>query len=75
MGEGRFVALKTLEVKLTAGGTRTLQAERITISTGSRAAVEDMPGLRANRPLTHMEALERIECPSICLSSSAAISG
>ena len=63
MGEGRFVAPKTLEVKLNDGGTRTLRAERVIISTGSRASVEDIPGLRASHPLTHVEALELDRIP------------
>ena len=58
MGEGRFVAPKTLEVKLADGGGRTLRGDRIIISTGSRATVEDVPGLRESHPMTHVEALE-----------------
>ena len=63
MGEGRFVAAKTLEVKLTDGGTRRLWAERVIISTGSRAAVENIPGLRESQPMTHVEALELDHVP------------
>ena len=63
MGTGRFVAPKTLEVKLNDGGTRTLRAERVIISTGSRATVEGIPGLRASRPMTHVEALELDRVP------------
>ena len=64
MGAGRFVAPKTLEVKLNDGGTRTLRAERVIISTGSRATVEEIPGLRASRPMTHVEALELDRVPA-----------
>ena len=63
MGAGRFVAPQTLEVSLNDGGTRTLRAERVVISTGSRATVEEIPGLRASRPLTHVEALELDRIP------------
>ncbi len=64
MGEGRFVAPKTLETKLSSGGTRTLHSERVIISTGSRAVVDDtVPGLRESRPLTHVEALELDRVP------------
>ena len=64
LGEGRLVSPKTLEVKLNEGGTRTLRAERVIISTGSRAFVEDIPGLRASRPMTHVEALELDRVPT-----------
>jgi pyruvate/2-oxoglutarate dehydrogenase complex dihydrolipoamide dehydrogenase (E3) component len=37
MGNGRFVAPKTVEVALNAGGTRTLRGQTVVIDTGSRA--------------------------------------
>src|SRR5690242_12484723 len=37
MGQGRFVAPRTIEVALNAGGTRTLAGEIVVIDTGSRA--------------------------------------
>jgi len=58
MGEGRFVAMKTLEVTLNDGGTRLLDGHDIVIDVGSHAAVPDIPGLQAARALTHIEALE-----------------
>ena len=58
MGQGRFVAPKTLEISLGDGGVRNLCGEQVVLSTGSRASVEDAPGLRACAPLTHVEALE-----------------
>src|SRR5437764_702772 len=57
-GEGRFIAAKTLEVQLDSGETRTLSATNVVISTGSRASIDDTPGLKQSRPLTHIEALE-----------------
>jgi pyruvate/2-oxoglutarate dehydrogenase complex dihydrolipoamide dehydrogenase (E3) component len=63
MGQGRFVAPKTLEVALNAGGTRTLHGQTVIIDTGSRARMDDTPGLAASRPLTHVEALELDELP------------
>jgi pyruvate/2-oxoglutarate dehydrogenase complex dihydrolipoamide dehydrogenase (E3) component len=57
-GHGRFIAPKTIAVELADGGERLVSAERIIISTGSRATIEDIPGLRAARPMTHIEALE-----------------
>jgi pyruvate/2-oxoglutarate dehydrogenase complex dihydrolipoamide dehydrogenase (E3) component len=64
MGNGRFVAAKTLEVQLNDGGTRVLAGERIFINVGSRAAIPPVPGLEAARPLTHIEALELDYAPA-----------
>lgn len=58
MGSGRFVAPKTIEVALNAGGTRALRGKTVVINTGSRAKIDDTPGLAESRPLTHVEALE-----------------
>ena len=63
MGNGRFVAPKTLEVALNAGGTRTLRGETVVIDTGSRARIDDTPGLAESRPLTHVEALDLDHLP------------
>jgi pyruvate/2-oxoglutarate dehydrogenase complex dihydrolipoamide dehydrogenase (E3) component len=52
MGTGRFVAPKTIEVNLNAGGTRTLRGANVVINTGSRARIDDTPGLRDASPLT-----------------------
>jgi pyruvate/2-oxoglutarate dehydrogenase complex dihydrolipoamide dehydrogenase (E3) component len=58
MGSGQFVAPKTVEVSLNDGGTRVLTGDRVFINVGTHAAVPDVPGLRAARPLTNIEALE-----------------
>ena len=58
MGNGRFLAPKTLEVKLNDGGTRVLMADKIFLNVGTHAAVPNVPGLSAAQPLTHIEALE-----------------
>jgi pyruvate/2-oxoglutarate dehydrogenase complex dihydrolipoamide dehydrogenase (E3) component len=63
MGFGRFVAEKTIEVALNAGGTRTLRSGRIFLATGSRATIEPTPGLAESTPLTHIEALELTVLP------------
>lgn len=63
MGQGRFVGPKTLEVALNAGGTRTVRGQTVIINTGSRARIDDTPGLADSRPLTHVEALELDELP------------
>jgi pyruvate/2-oxoglutarate dehydrogenase complex dihydrolipoamide dehydrogenase (E3) component len=63
-GEGRFVAPRTLEVTLAQGGTRTVTAPQVVISTGSRASLDAVPGLAEAHPLTHIEALELAEVPA-----------
>ena len=63
MGSGRFVAPKTIEVALNAGGTRTLRGQTVVINTGSRARIDDTPGLAESGPLTHVEALDLDRLP------------
>ena len=58
MGSGRFLAPKTLEVKLNDGGTRVLVADKVFLNVGTHAAIPNVPGLEAAQPLTHIEALE-----------------
>ena len=58
MGNGRFLAPKTLEVTLNDGATRLLAGDRVFLNVGTHAAVPSVPGLDAARPLTHIEALE-----------------
>jgi pyruvate/2-oxoglutarate dehydrogenase complex dihydrolipoamide dehydrogenase (E3) component len=58
MGAGRFVAPKTLEVRLNDGGTRVLAGDQVFINVGTHAAIPSVPGLQAARPLTNIEALE-----------------
>lgn len=63
LGNGTFVGPKTIEVTLQEGGTRLLRGENVVISTGSRAKIDDIPGLVEARPLTHIEALELDHVP------------
>src|SRR5262245_20916800 len=63
MGQGRFVAPKTIEAALNAGGTRTLRGQTVIIDTGSRARMDDTTGLAESRPLTHVEALDLDHLP------------
>lgn len=63
MGDGRFVAPKTIEVQLQDGGTRQLIGERVYLNVGTRAAIPDLPGLARAQPLTHIEALELDHVP------------
>jgi pyruvate/2-oxoglutarate dehydrogenase complex dihydrolipoamide dehydrogenase (E3) component len=58
MGNGRFVAHKTLEVILNDGGTRVLAGDKVFLDIGTYAAIPNVPGLEAAKPLTHVEALE-----------------
>ena len=58
MGDGRFVAPKTLEVSLNDGGTRTLTGAQVFLNVGTHAAIPNVPGLDAARPMTHIEVLE-----------------
>lgn len=63
LGDGRFVAPKTLEVSLRDGGTRMLKAERVFLNLGTRATIPSTPGLADARPLTHIEVLELDRLP------------
>jgi pyruvate/2-oxoglutarate dehydrogenase complex dihydrolipoamide dehydrogenase (E3) component len=58
LGTGRFVAPRTVEVTLADGSTRQLRGANVIVSTGTRAAVDAVPGLVEAQPLTHIEALE-----------------
>jgi len=63
LGTGRFVAPRTVEVTLADGTTRQLRGANVIVSTGTRAALEKIPGLAESQPLTHIEALELDEIP------------
>jgi pyruvate/2-oxoglutarate dehydrogenase complex dihydrolipoamide dehydrogenase (E3) component len=58
MGSGRFVAPRTIEVRLFDGGTRTLEGERVYLNLGTHAALPDVPGLAEAQPMTNVELLE-----------------
>jgi pyruvate/2-oxoglutarate dehydrogenase complex dihydrolipoamide dehydrogenase (E3) component len=58
MGSGRFVAPRTLEVRLNDGGTRVLAGDKVFLNVGTAATIPSVPGLEAARPLTNIEALE-----------------
>jgi pyruvate/2-oxoglutarate dehydrogenase complex dihydrolipoamide dehydrogenase (E3) component len=58
MGTGRFVAPKRVEVRLNDGGTVVLSGDLVFLNVGTHAAIPNVPGLEAARPLTHIEALE-----------------
>jgi pyruvate/2-oxoglutarate dehydrogenase complex dihydrolipoamide dehydrogenase (E3) component len=65
MGSGHFVSPRTLEVRLNGGGgTRLLTGDQLFLNIGTRAAIPNIPGLEAARPLSHIEALELDYLPS-----------
>jgi len=47
-----------LSIELEQGGFRSLTAETVIVSTGSRAIIPEIAGLREAQPLTHVEELE-----------------
>jgi pyruvate/2-oxoglutarate dehydrogenase complex dihydrolipoamide dehydrogenase (E3) component len=63
MGSGRFVAPKTLEVRLNDGGTRLLMGERVFLNLGTHATIPAVPGLAEAAPLTNIELLELDRLP------------
>ena len=58
MASGRSVDPRTVEATLHDGTKRVLRGKNVVIGTGTRAAVDDTPGLLEANPLTHVEALE-----------------
>lgn len=63
MGSGRFVAPRTLEVRLNDGGMRLIAAARVFINVGTSPAVPDIPGLADAQPLSSIEALDLAYLP------------
>src|SRR5712672_1272073 len=75
LGTGRFLAPRTVEVTLADGTTRQLRGANVIVSTGTRAALETIPGLAEAQPLTHIEALELDEIPEHLLVVGAGYVG
>src|SRR6202049_1234602 len=63
LGEARFVAPRTVEVKTKDGTVGILSGDQVFLNVGTRAAIPGVPGLKAARPLTHVEALELDRVP------------
>jgi len=63
MGTGRFVAPKTVEVRLNDGGTRLVTGDRVFLNLGTHATIPSIPGLLDSRPLTNIELLELDRVP------------
>jgi pyruvate/2-oxoglutarate dehydrogenase complex dihydrolipoamide dehydrogenase (E3) component len=62
-GYGRFVGPKTIGVTLPDGNTQILRGKKVILSMGSRAVIDDIPGIHEANPLTHIEALELDHIP------------
>src|SRR5713101_3504396 len=63
MGEAKFTGVKTLDVRLNDGGSRTLTGERIFLNLGTHASIPSVPGLAESEPLTNIEVLELDRLP------------
>jgi pyruvate/2-oxoglutarate dehydrogenase complex dihydrolipoamide dehydrogenase (E3) component len=63
LGEGHFVGPRTVEVRLAAGSTRRIEAERVFLDLGTHATIPEVQGLAHAAPLTHTEALELERLP------------
>jgi pyruvate/2-oxoglutarate dehydrogenase complex dihydrolipoamide dehydrogenase (E3) component len=63
MGEAHFIAPKTVEVRSNDGTVRILSGNQVVLNLGTHAAIPDIPGLKAVKPMTHIEALELERLP------------
>ncbi|MGA7329714.1 MAG: FAD-dependent oxidoreductase [Rhodomicrobium sp.] len=75
MGSGRFVSPKTLEVALNDGGVRVLAGDKVFLNVGTHAAIPNVLGLDAAKPLTHVEALELDHLPQHLIVIGGGYSG
>jgi pyruvate/2-oxoglutarate dehydrogenase complex dihydrolipoamide dehydrogenase (E3) component len=64
MGAGRFVAPKTLEVRLNDGGSRLLAGDRVFLNLGTRATMPPIPGLADAGPMRMSPQPIRRQVPS-----------
>jgi pyruvate/2-oxoglutarate dehydrogenase complex dihydrolipoamide dehydrogenase (E3) component len=64
LGDGRFVAPKTLEVRLRDGGTRVLRGDRVFLNLGTHATIPPVAGLAEARPMSNIELLEVDRLPA-----------
>jgi pyruvate/2-oxoglutarate dehydrogenase complex dihydrolipoamide dehydrogenase (E3) component len=62
-GEAHFTGPKVVEVKVNAGGTRTLTADTIFINTGDRPALPGIAGLSSVKALDSTSIMELQELP------------
>ncbi len=64
MGEARFISSKSVEVRLSKGGTQLLSAERIFINVGDRPSRPGLPGLDTVTFLDSTSIMELGEVPA-----------
>ncbi|KAF2253684.1 FAD-dependent pyridine nucleotide-disulfide oxidoreductase [Trematosphaeria pertusa] len=75
LGHGRLLDAKTVEVELKDGGKKLMTADNIIICTGSRAKIDNTPGLKEAKPLTHIEMLELDVVPTHLIILGGGYSG
>ncbi len=63
LAEARFVGPKTVEARAKDGSVSVLTGDQVFLNVGTHAAIPDVPGLKASKPLTHVEALELDRVP------------
>lgn len=62
-GDGKFVGPKTIEIVDEEGSRRTVRAEYVVVSTGSRASIGDIPGLKEASLMSHIDILDLDNLP------------
>jgi pyruvate/2-oxoglutarate dehydrogenase complex dihydrolipoamide dehydrogenase (E3) component len=63
LGTACFIGPRIVQATLPDGTIRRLRGANVIIGTGTRAAIDPIPGLTEAQPLTHVEALELGEIP------------
>src|ERR1700676_2988697 len=74
LGTGRFLAPRTVEVTLADGTTRQLRGADVIVSTGTRAALETIPGLAEASRSRISRLSNSMKFPNTCLLSVGATS-
>ncbi|MEP7366136.1 MAG: FAD-dependent oxidoreductase [Acidobacteriota bacterium] len=64
MGEARFTGERRVQVDLNGGGSRDIEADRVILSLGTRAAIPGIAGLAEAEPMTHVELLDLQRLPA-----------
>jgi pyruvate/2-oxoglutarate dehydrogenase complex dihydrolipoamide dehydrogenase (E3) component len=75
MGEGRFIAPRTVEVRLGDGASRRICGDRVFLNLGTRERMPETPGLEAAQPMTHVEALDLDRLPEHLIVIGGGYSG
>jgi pyruvate/2-oxoglutarate dehydrogenase complex dihydrolipoamide dehydrogenase (E3) component len=63
LGEAAFIGERTVRVRMTDGGERTLSADRVFLNLGTHPSIPATPGLAESGPMTNIEALELDRLP------------